>query len=277
MTTQLPTYSGADFAKMMAKLFPNGWASSDQANPPTSGNAGVLYSLFLATGSGLEFLLGALQYAKNSILITTATAPELDLASEDFFGSALPRPAGMSDAVFATLIKANLFPRAATRATLEQALILLTGKTPRMLEPWSPGDTGAWGISYWGGVGAGAQLTTEGGIGLTTESGLSLLAEAPYTDPDTAATPSRWGSPGLRYQGFIETAQASGSAASGNPPPSWNEPFYWDKGPGLDPAPPPPGGFTPISPVYTQNLYTLLTKLHAEGTIVWVRIVANPQ
>ena len=288
--TTLPNLTPAQFALQLAKLFPNGWANSSALLAPVEQNTdaalyagleealetgdvspdllltdypgvmpptGVIYALLLAISTQLAFVLSALSYAKNSINISTATAPELDLASQDFFGSALPRPPGMSDSNFAALIKANLFGRAATRPALAAALLTLTGKAPRMLEPWAPGDTGAWGsgVSYWGGYVNGS-----------------------YFIPDAAATPFRWGSPGLRYQGFIETAQAEAQPGlGGNPPPSWGAGFYWDRGPGLANEGAYALAFMVLQPAYASNLNATLTRLHAEGTVIWVRTVTNPK
>ena len=167
------------FAQRLAALFPPGWASPDALT------GGVAYAFLLAQGTGLAEVLSQFVYAANAVLIGTETAPELDLASQDFFGTALPRPPGATDATFAALIVSNLFLRVATRGAISAALTSLTGKTPRMLEPWNPGDTGA--------------------------------IDACYIDGDNAASPCRIAGP-ERATGFIIAAPAPTAAVLGGAP-----------------------------------------------------------
>jgi hypothetical protein len=76
--------------------------------------------------------------------IATAGGIFLDIASADYFGSALPRRAGEVDAAFSARIRANLLAPRATRAGLEQALTSLTGRAPAIFEPRNPSDTGGY-------------------------------------------------------------------------------------------------------------------------------------
>lgn len=240
--TVLPTLTAAQFAARLAALFPNGWAA------PEAAQTGNLSGVLNAGGGVLAQVLQALNYGRASILLGTATAPELDLASQDFLGASLPRPAGMSDADFAALIQAHLFPRGATRPAIAAALLTLTGKQPRMLEPWAPADTGAWGSasgSYWG--------------------------------HDSAANPGRWGAPQMRATGFIDSAPPLAKPAlNGNPVPAWGAPFYWSRGPGLGTVVP-AYGFMILAPAYAGTIPALLETLRAIGVTIEVRITANPQ
>ena len=221
------------FAQRLAALFPPGWASPDALT------GGVAYAFLLAQGTGLAEVLNQFVYAANAVLIGTETAPELDLASQDFFGTALPRPPGATDATFAALIVSNLFLRAATRGAISAALTGLTGKTPRMIEPWNPGDTGAWDTpgSYW--------------------------------DVDSAAAPFRWTGE-ERATGLIISAPAiATNALGGNPLYGWDSPgLYWDE---------PGGQWADIQLSETTDVYALVDKLRAYGVTVGVQIVPNPQ
>jgi len=167
----------------------------------------------------------------------TETSPELDLASQDFFGTALPRPSGMSDANFDALIVSNLFKTAATRQAISNAVEALTGVAPRMLEPWNVLDTGSWGnASYW--------------------------------NVDSVANPARWGNGSLRYQGFVETAPVAIPIFGANIPIlGWGDGAYWNV----------PGYFFGIIGNNSAlSVYDVINAIRAYGTIVWVKFVAQP-
>lgn len=219
------------FAGRLAAAIPNGWAGSDALY------SGVAQALLAAFGSNLQHNLARVIYDLSASRFVTSTAPELDLASQDFFGSGLPRPAGMSDANFAELIITSLFQSAATRPSIAAALTRLTGVAPRMLEPWSIFDCGVWDLSsYW--------------------------------DVDTPANPARWGSPESTWQGFIETISPSIPAIGpNNPVLGWDSVAYWDV----------PGYFFGvISVVPGLAVYNLVAAQKAEGTTVWVKILSSP-
>jgi hypothetical protein len=188
--TTVPTITPQEFVYRLADLFPRGWAGDDAKQ---SGN---VFALLLSVAQQIQFVQSEIQYALGAERLGTATSPELDLASIDFLGDTLPRPAGASDTKFASEIIAQLFQPAATRQALQDALIDLTGQLPRMMEPWNPSDTGGWGAnSYW--------------------------------DVDTVANPARWAG-STRYQGYIETTPPSISAiGANNPILTWGT-AYWD-------------------------------------------------
>lgn len=231
MPTDIPFISGPAFAQRLATLFPRGWAGDDAVQ---SGN---VYALFLSAGNEISGMLEEIQYAALAQRMQTETSPELDLASIDFFGTALPRPSGMSDTAFDALIVSNLFKAAATRAAISAAIQELTGVTPRMMEPWNIFDTGVWGrTSYW--------------------------------NVDSSDYPARWGNGGLRYQGFIETAPAQVPVFGANVPIlGWGDSAYWNV----------PGYFFGIiGNNTTLSVYDVINKVRAYGTLVWVKFVAQP-
>lgn len=226
--TVISDLSPDQFAQRIADLFPRGWSSDDAKQP-----GGTVYAVFLAAAEQMRTVLAEIQYAASAQRIQTETAPELDLASIDYLGELFPRPPGMSDSAYSQAIIAKLFQAAATRPALSAAIASLTGVTPRMLEPWSIFDTGVWGRnSYWG--------------------------------VDTPDNPARWGSGGLRYQGFIETVPAAIPAIGPNNPiltwgtAYWNVPGYF---------------FGIIASSATESVYDLINRLRAYGTTVWVKIV----
>lgn len=229
MSTVITTLTDVQFQQRLAALLPPGWAGEDAVQ------TGLMGALLRSLGGGLSFLTGEIQYTQLATRLTTETAPELDLASQDFFGDALPRPAGMSDANFASLIISNLFKTAATRPAIAAALERLTGQVPRMLEPWNIFDTGTWDrTSYW--------------------------------DADTVTTPARWGDGSQLYQGYIETpVPAIPLLGVNNPILGWDSPAFWDVAGYF---------FADLASNIGENAYSLVNRLKAEGTTVFLKIVA---
>lgn len=223
---------GPTFAARVAQLFPRGWASDDAKQ------TGNVYALLLSLGNQLQVTQQEVQYALAAQRLQTEQSPELDDASLDFYGGALPRGPGESNADFANDIIQKLFQPAATRSAISNALTVLTGFVPRMMEPWNVYDTGAWRYqSYW--------------------------------NVDTVQNPARWGNGGLRYQGFIETSPP-GIPAIGpnNPILTWDDSAYWNV----------PGYFFGIIPPVDQNaINDLINRLRAYGTEVWVKLVSPTQ
>ena len=101
----------------------------------------------------LSQIFSLIQFAHEQTRIASATGGWLDLIGFDFFGRALMRGSGESDAAFRARIEANLLQPAGTRPALFAALERLTGRAPVIIDPWRPGDCGAYG---YGGLGYGA-------------------------------------------------------------------------------------------------------------------------
>lgn len=225
--TVIPSLTPAQFAQRLAALFPPGWASPDALQ------GGVAYAFLLALSQGLTAVLGQVQYARAAVLVGTETSPELDLASQDFYGDALPRTPGMSDATFANQILSGLFRSAATRPAISAALTALTGSIPRMIEPWSPGDTGA-------------------------TDAVSFL------DVDTINNPMRV-SGEERHTGFIEAAPAAGVAPlSGNAVPTLDDGLWVDVAGSL---------VADMESGSAASVYALLNQLRAYGITIGIKTV----
>jgi hypothetical protein len=237
--TTITTLTADQFAQRIAKAFPNGWASAGAKQP-----GGNLYALLKTAGSGLSFEESAVAYALNSMRIQTATAPELDLAAQDFLGT-FPRAAGEPDTSYRARILAAILAPGATRIAIQNAVKAVTGVAPRMMEPWSTRDSGV----FDGGAGAGMM----------------------FYDVDTIVTPGRLADPGLAYQGFLETILPVVSAFAGNAPPTFDTAaasgMYFDIAGSsmLDPAGAGVLGQAPIN--------AAINAAKVFGTIVWVKIV----
>lgn len=231
-----------DFANRLVQVFPP-WSSPDSRSP-----GGTVYGLFETMGEGLSFLDSAFAYACDATRIQTAQNGALDLASQDYFGSALPRLAGETDDSFRARILAAMLPAGATRAAVTAAVAKVTGSQPRVIEPWRPADTGVWGHFYWG--------------------------------VDNAVTPFRWtgggryvpGDPstGLQYQGFIECQLPTPNLLGGNAVPCYDSNFFWDS---------PGSAFFNLEAGQSlgpQVVYDAINATKCEGTIVWVKFVNLP-
>jgi hypothetical protein len=95
-------------------------------------------------------LYGLLSYVRSQARIATASGVFLEIASVDYFGSALPRKAGESDSAFSARIQNHLIAPRATRSALAAALTNLTGRAPKLFEPLNAADTGGYGAGTLG-------------------------------------------------------------------------------------------------------------------------------
>lgn len=97
--------------------------------------------------AGLAFGYSLIQFAKTQTRIATASGGWLDLIAWDYFGARFHRRTSEVDDVFRARIKAELLRPRQTRAAIAQALTDLTGTPPRIYEPWSTNDCGAYGVA----------------------------------------------------------------------------------------------------------------------------------
>jgi hypothetical protein len=233
LPTTIPELSPVQYANRMAALFPPGWSSPEAKSP-----GGVLYAIMGMIGSGLSSENGAVRYAFAATRVQTAVGDALDLVAQDYLGNRLPRNPGENDTSYRARITAALLPQGATRAAVIKAVTDATGHTPRVIEPWRPSDTGAWGKFYWG--------------------------------VDNARTPFRWTNPALAYQGFIECTLPTPPLLGGNPVPSYDANFYWNVAGSsfIDPDP-----SVPLGP---RVVYDAINLAKVYGTVVWVKFVPAP-
>jgi len=124
-----------DMLGRLKLVLPAGWFAD--ATP-------VLDAVLTGLATAWSGLYGLLMNVAAQARIATAGGVFLDIASVDYFGTALPRRAGESDSAFSARIRANLLIPRATRAGLVQALTVLTGRTPTVFEPLNATDTGGY-------------------------------------------------------------------------------------------------------------------------------------
>lgn len=183
-----------DLFGRIKRLLPN-WFGQDVAPTP------ILDGLLQGPAWLLSFVYSLIAYAKLQTRLATATDGWLDLISQDFLGSSLPRNLGESDATFLARIKANLFPPSNTVAAIVAAVGAITGTTPRLMEPWRPSQTGVWDGS--------------GGQG------------AMFWDVDNVTTPFRFTDSG-RGEYFIEVPAPPLSVLSRGYLPAYDKNSFWD-------------------------------------------------
>jgi hypothetical protein len=126
------------FARLKSNL-PQRWFGSTADSMP------VVDSLLTGIATALSFVYSLYAYAKLQARIKSASDGFLDLIAFDFFGTSIQRKANQTDASFRATIIANLFRERATRNAIIKVLQDLTGRTPKIVEPKRPADTGSYG------------------------------------------------------------------------------------------------------------------------------------
>jgi hypothetical protein len=236
--TTIPALTGDQLAQRLVALFPQSWVSDAEKAP-----GGILYGLAGSVGDALAKLLGQVAYAQKTTRLATAQDVALDTWSSDLFGTSLPRQPGEPDQFFRTRLQLAVLRPALTRAALVSALTSLTGYTPRVSEPWQPGDTSAYDFrSFWDYEGA-------------------------VMPNGTIANPSRVGTPELRYQGFVEVVRPVTAQAGQGQLYGWDLGWAWDSVYGWrDPD--------TSWQLGDQLVYTVINAIRPYGTIVWVKFVS---
>lgn len=135
--------------RRMLTVLPAGWFGDNSPN---------LQSVLSAIGAAWAAIYSLIQACIQQTRIATATDGFLDLISQDFFGSALPRLASEQDNAFRGRVTSEILRPRATREAIVQAVAELTGHPPLIFEPARPTDTGGYAV---GGVG----YATAGGWG----------------------------------------------------------------------------------------------------------------
>jgi hypothetical protein len=107
----------------------------------------VLDAVLSGWAQAWSFIYSLYAYAKLQSRVLTATDGWLDMIAGDFFGVSVLRKANQSDTSFRAMIIANMFRERGTRNAIVRVLTDLTGRSPTIIEPQRPADTGALGVS----------------------------------------------------------------------------------------------------------------------------------
>lgn len=127
----------SDITSRLQQLIPNGWF--------TNGLVPLRDALLTGAANALAFVYSLLDYVRQQTRIATASDGFLDMIAADFFGAALVRRAGQTDASFRAAISAAMFRERGTRNAIIKVLEQITGRTPIVFEPMRPADTGGYG------------------------------------------------------------------------------------------------------------------------------------
>lgn len=208
-------------------------------------NPGATETVALAPGNTEP--TGSLQYAWAAVRAQTAEGDALDLAAEDFLGNTVLRVSGEPDASYRQRLLAVLanLGQGATRQAVSNAISAITGIVPRIVEPWSPADTGV----------------------IDGLPGAGMM----FFDIDTVRTPARLTDPGLAYQGFIESILPGIPVLAGNPLPCMDDGIYTDIA-GCSMF-----DFDRSVPLGAQLVYDVINAKKVYGTVAWVRFESLEQ
>jgi hypothetical protein len=131
----MATGDQSDVVSRLQSWLPSSWFG---------GSSPILTALLQAPGYVGSLIYSLYAYAKNQARIKTATDGWLDLIAADFFGPTVFRQQGELDASFRGRIVANMFRARATRQSIVDVMVALTGRTPAIFEPLRVEDTGAY-------------------------------------------------------------------------------------------------------------------------------------
>lgn len=109
--------------------------------------APVLEAVLSGTARAWAGVYALLRQVQAQTRLATAEGIFLDIAAQDYCGTALPRRAGEADAAFSARLRAGLLAPRASRAGLVAALTSLTGRAPVVFEPLNAADTGGYNVN----------------------------------------------------------------------------------------------------------------------------------
>jgi len=140
-----------DFARRLRLILPFGWFPAYRGDEAE--DAPVLQALLTGFGSVLSSIWPLMIFVRRQTRFGTTDAVFLEMAAVDFFG-----PSGMirlkleRDTHFRRRIVSSLVAPLNTRHAVSEAVRRLSGAAPRIIEPGTVRDCGAW--RYAGGYGA---------------------------------------------------------------------------------------------------------------------------
>jgi hypothetical protein len=241
-------------------LTPQGWFEESGGTEVQGGTAGtansphvVLDAILSGLGSLWAWAYSLMMYASAQMRVQTSTDGWLELAALDYFGQGqFPRQLGELDPAYAARIQANILPQPCTRAAISAAIEALTSAAPLIVEPWQPADTGC---------------------SFSKPIANGVAGGAAYSSNTSVHVPGRYGgrSHRLAYQAFIDTVlpPAVDTAALSyclNTHTAVAQTGFCDALSFYDDG--------VAVPPNEQEVLGVITKLKAEGTLIWVRFNA---
>ncbi len=138
----MATGDQADIASRIRAVLPGGWFPRPAATGASQ--TPVLDALLAGAGAAGAWLYGLIGNAMAQARIATASGVFLDGIAADYFGNRLQRNLAEGDPAFRARIQATLLLPLGTRQGIMRALQVLSGRTPRIVEPWNTLDTGGY-------------------------------------------------------------------------------------------------------------------------------------
>lgn len=197
-----------DILSRLKALLPSRWFGD---NPP------IVTAILTGWASVHAFVYAQIAYAKLQTRIKTATGGWLDMIAVDFFGTAVRRMTGQSDALFLATIMINLFRERGTRAAIVKILEDLTGRTPWIFEPARPADTGGYatnsiGYGVAGGYGS-LLLPSQAFVIAYRQAGTGIPNVGGYGLANYGATQGGPGGYGIGQIEYADLGMTQGSVA----------------------------------------------------------------
>lgn len=139
-----------DFARRMRLLLPQGWFPAYRGDEAE--DAPVLQALLSGFGAVLAHIWALMIAVRTQTRLGTTSGPFLDMAAKDYFGAAGPiRLPLEKDTRLRWRMVERLRAQRNTRQAVLQAVTELAGAPPRIIEPMTVRDCGAWcGIGGYG-------------------------------------------------------------------------------------------------------------------------------
>jgi hypothetical protein len=197
----MATGDQADMVARLRAVLPASWFPQPQASGASA--TPVLDAILNGAGAAGAWLYALIQNAVAQARISTASGVFLDGIAADFFGSNLQRHVAEGDPAFRARIKATLLLPLGTRAGMTQALQILTGRTPRIVEPWNTGDAGGWneGVLAYGAAGCYGSLLLPAQVFVTAyrPDGSGIAQVAGYYGSGNVTGPGGYGAGAIEY------------------------------------------------------------------------------
>ena len=231
--TVIPDLLNADIVQRLISSLPSSWFSDTAKSP-----GGVLHSILDSWAANHKYVLSGIQYVAALTRIATATGAGLNTVAKDLLGPTFIRLPGETDASYRARIQFTVLQPRVTRQAIQNAILAATGVTPRMTEPWNPGDTSAYDEgSFWG--------------------------------VDILSNPGRWGSD-LAYQGMIDIATPLVELTGGQPV------YGYDSGAAFNQYNTAYFGITSIpSKGFIALAEQLTQQFKLFGTLIWMRFLLS--
>jgi hypothetical protein len=201
-----------DFVSRLWAVLPKRWFAKQSPN---------LEALLTSIATPWAWLYGLITYVVTQTRLATATDGWLDLISNDYFGSRLPRKSSEGDLAYRTRIQALMLRDAATRSAVVAGLQSLVGAAPTIFEPANTTDTGSYGSATEGLVtlGTGMAYGHAGGWG-SLQLPLQFFVTASRPATPGVSLLAGYGTPGGGYgegaMSYVDLSLLPGHVSDGD-------------------------------------------------------------